>query len=163
MMKTICNLALIAMLASPAALADKPEWAGQGKGEKPSKHDVRGKQQTVRHGNEPPASGTSIEIRFGDNERRIVSDYYGPKFRSGNCPPGLAKKNNGCLPPGQAKKWRRGAPLPADIRYYDLPRDLVIRLPIPPSGQRYVRIAGDILLIAIGTNMVLDAIEDIGR
>ena len=22
----------------------------------------------------------------------------------GNCPPGLARKNNGCLPPGQAKK-----------------------------------------------------------
>ncbi|RWR53174.1 excinuclease ABC subunit A [Sinirhodobacter ferrireducens] len=24
------------------------------------------------------------------------------------CPPGLAKKNNGCMPPGQAKKWQRG-------------------------------------------------------
>ena len=25
-------------------------------------------------------------------------------YGSGGCPPGLAKKNNGCLPPGQAKK-----------------------------------------------------------
>jgi hypothetical protein len=25
----------------------------------------------------------------------------------GGCPPGLAKKNNGCLPPGQAKKMFR--------------------------------------------------------
>ena len=25
----------------------------------------------------------------------------------GGCPPGLAKKNNGCLPPGQAKKMYR--------------------------------------------------------
>jgi len=25
----------------------------------------------------------------------------------GDCPPGLAKKDNGCLPPGQAKKQDR--------------------------------------------------------
>ena len=32
---------------------------------------------------------------------------HGPKGYAGyggGCPPGLAKKNNGCLPPGQAKK-----------------------------------------------------------
>jgi hypothetical protein len=26
----------------------------------------------------------------------------------GGCPPGLAKKHNGCLPPGQARKLARG-------------------------------------------------------
>ena len=26
----------------------------------------------------------------------------------GGCPPGLAKKNNGCMPPGQARKLARG-------------------------------------------------------
>lgn len=26
----------------------------------------------------------------------------------GGCPPGLAKKNNGCMPPGQARKFERG-------------------------------------------------------
>jgi hypothetical protein len=31
--------------------------------------------------------------------------YNGPVgYGVGGCPPGLAKKNNGCLPPGQAKK-----------------------------------------------------------
>ena len=25
-----------------------------------------------------------------------------------NCPPGLAKKHNGCVPPGHAKRWNRG-------------------------------------------------------
>ncbi|MEO6359134.1 MAG: hypothetical protein ABIO43_00995 [Sphingomicrobium sp.] len=43
----------------------------------------------------------------------------------GNCPPGLAKKNNGCLPPGQAKKL--GALLPAAYASSYLPdrlRDL---------------------------------------
>jgi hypothetical protein len=50
------------------------------------------------------------------------------------CPPGLAKKNNGCLPPGQAKKlyrmgqrvdrsWYNGYALPAGYQnlYYDTP------------------------------------------
>ena len=31
--------------------------------------------------------------------------YNGPMgYGAGGCPPGLAKKNNGCLPPGQARK-----------------------------------------------------------
>ncbi len=33
----------------------------------------------------------------------------------------------------------------------------------PPLGYRYVRVAGDILLIATGTSMVMDAIMDLGR
>ncbi len=41
--------------------------------------------------------------RFGfdiDRDVRRSRDYYAVR----DCPPGLAKKNNGCLPPGQAKK-----------------------------------------------------------
>lgn len=30
------------------------------------------------------------------------------KSKSGHCPPGLAKKAVPCVPPGQAKKYRRG-------------------------------------------------------
>ena len=29
-------------------------------------------------------------------------------YGEGGCPPGLAKKHNGCMPPGQAKKLYRG-------------------------------------------------------
>lgn len=29
-------------------------------------------------------------------------------YGQGDCPPGLAKKHNGCLPPGQANKLARG-------------------------------------------------------
>jgi Ni/Co efflux regulator RcnB len=32
----------------------------------------------------------------------------------------------------------------------------------PPAGYRYVRVAADILLIAIGTGMAIDAIQDVG-
>jgi Ni/Co efflux regulator RcnB len=91
-----------------------------------------------------------------------VHDYFINESRGGHCPPGLAKKHNGCMPPGQAKKWERGYALPPDIVRYDLPPTLVVQLGVPPSGYRYVRVASDILLIAAGTGMVVDAIEDLG-
>ncbi|WP_423140889.1 hypothetical protein ACOYW6_08450 [Parablastomonas sp. CN1-191] len=36
-----------------------------------------------------------------------------------HCPPGLAKKHNGCMPPGQARKmyYNRGERVPSDWRY----------------------------------------------
>lgn len=108
-------------------------------------------------------ASVSVEVHFRDQDRRLVSDYYGGQAKAGRCPPGLAKKGNGCMPPGQAKKWTRGRPLPADVVFYDLPPDLIVRLPPPPAGHRYVRVAGDVLLIAIGTSMVVDAIQDILR
>lgn len=164
---SVCILALSTLLAGTPVFADKPDWAGGGKGGgKEGKHeeknnDRRDDRRDSRHDDDRRQG--SLEIRFGDDNRRIVNSYYGDQFRSGNCPPGLAKKNNGCQPPGQAKKWQRGRALPRDLQYYDLPHDLVVRLPMPPSGHRYVRVAGDILMIAVGTSMVVDALEDIGR
>ena len=100
---------------------------------------------------------------FGDPHRGHVRDYYESQYRAGKCPPGLAKKNNGCMPPGQAKKWDVGRPLPRDVRYYEVPAPLVRQLGQPPAGYRYVRVADDILLLATGTRMVVDAIRSLGR
>lgn len=100
---------------------------------------------------------------FSDHHRVVVRDYYQAEFRGGNCPPGLRKRNNGCLPPGRAKKWHVGHRLPSDIVYYELPTVVIVQLPPPKPGHRYVRVASDILLIAVGTGMVIDAIEDLGR
>ncbi len=130
------------LLAFPA-WADKPAWAG-----KPA--------HAAAHSSAPTAG-------FDQDTRRIIGEYYGTMARKGKCPPGLAKKNNGCLPPGQAKKWAAGQPLPSELKYSRLPSDLLKRLPPPPPEHRYVRIAGDVLLIAIGTRMVIDAVEDILR
>jgi len=44
-----------------------------------------------------------------------------------------------------------------------LPRSLELVLGPPPAGHRYVRVAADILLIAIGTGIVVDAMEDLAR
>lgn len=102
----------------------------------------------------------SINFSFSDSDRMVIRDYYGHP-PGGRCPPGLAKKNNGCMPPGQAKKWMMGHPLPRDVVFHDLPPELSIRLSMPPSGYKYVRVAGDILMIAVGSGMVAAAIQDL--
>jgi Ni/Co efflux regulator RcnB len=38
-----------------------------------------------------------------------------------------------------------------------------VSLGVPPSGHRFVRVAADILLIAVGSGMVIDAMGDLGR
>ena len=150
---TLLALLTAALTAGPA-LADK---GGKGHGNKGNSHDDDYYKYDDRRG------GVSVDIRFGYDDRRIVTDYYGGAYRKGHCPPGLAKKGNGCMPPGQAKKWARGRPLPHDLVVYDLPPDLRYRLPPPPAGHRYVQLGADVLMIAIGTSMVVDAIEDMVR
>ena len=110
-----------------------------------------------------PDGGPRAGAYFTERHREVVRSYYGDRYRAGHCPPGLAKKRNGCMPPGLAKQWRIGYPLPRDVRYYDAPGDIVLRFGIPPEGHRYVRVAADILLIAVGTGMVVDALEDLNR
>lgn len=154
-----------ALVASAPVWADKPSWAG---GEKHGRGDERMEdRQDDRHEGRRESRHEDRQgdgrAYFSDDARRVIVSYYGEQGRAGKCPPGLAKKHNGCLPPGQAKKWQRGYPLPADLRYYSLPRELLVRLPPPPPQHRYVQVAGDILMIAVGSSMVADAVEDILR
>lgn len=149
-------IVIAGLLAGGTALADKPAWAGGGKNGKPERS---AREKPERHERIAPAAG----VHFADRHRTVANGYYAERFRTGRCPPGLAKKNNGCLPPGQAKKWAIGQPLPRDVIYYDLPRALVVELGPPPPRHRYVRVAADILLIAVGTGMVVDAIQDLGN
>ena len=58
-----------------------------------------------------------------------------------------------------AKKWRKGAPLPRDITYYDLPAALIEELGRTPEGEKVVQVGTDLLLISIATGMVLDAVD----
>jgi hypothetical protein len=99
---------------------------------------------------------------FADNHRTIVHNYYFDRYRGRYCPPGLRKKGNGCVPPGHARRWAIGRPLPRDVIFYDVPQPVVLGLGYPPPGYRFVRVASDILMIAIGTGMVMDAIYDLG-
>jgi hypothetical protein len=99
-------------------------------------------------------------VVFSDDDRDVTRVYFTEKHGRGKCPPGLAKKNNGCLPPGQAKKrYVLGQPLPPEIVVIEPPPDLIIKLePIPP-GYRYVMLDGDLVKLAVGTKLVVDAID----
>ena len=138
-------IAMVLLLGAAPAHSEKPEWAGAEKG--------KGHANKGKHGNR----------HFENSHRTAVHEYYEEDFRGGHCPPGLAKKHNGCMPPGQAKKWNVGQTLPTSVVVYDVPPALVVKIGVPPPGYRYVRVASDILLIAVGTNMIADAIRDLGR
>jgi len=157
-------LLICALFVAGPALAEKPERAGHNKGDKHQQKNEH-KNHEQRHDREDAydrsGDGVSLHVFFGDHHRVVVHDYYAQHFRSGHCPPGLAKKHNGCMPPGQAKLWRVGRPLPRNVIYYDLPPEIVVQLGVPLPRHRYVRVASDILLIAIGTGMVVDAIADL--
>ncbi len=101
---------------------------------------------------------------FTEAQRRAIQDYYaGHRSRTGRCPPGLAKKNNGCLPPGQAKKWAMGRPLPSGVIYQSLPEEIFRRIGLPPRELEIVRILNDILVLHRGNRLVLDAVEILGQ
>ncbi len=158
-------MALLFAVASPM-LTMNFSWAGgKDKGhnheqkEKHNKHHHEAYSEEQHHS----SGDVSLNVFFGDQQKNVIRNYYSEQSRSGHCPPGLAKKNNGCMAPGLAKKWRRGHPLPHDVVFYDLPPQVVVQLGPPPSGHRFVRVASDILLIAEGTGMIVDAIQDLGR
>ena len=166
MIRNALTLLLTASLAAGPAFAEKPEWAGQG-GKGKNKHEAKA-EKADKGGGPKAKGGPAAEVKvggyFSDKDRSTVRTYYGQHYGGGKaCPPGLAKKNNGCLPPGQAKKYAVGQPLPADVVYYPVPRGVLVQLPPAPAGHKYVRVAADILLIAVGTSMVVDAMSDLMR
>lgn len=92
----------------------------------------------------------------GRSDREVLREYVLGHYRK-NCPPGLAKKNPPCIPPGQAKKFSVGDHLP-EGGYEPLP-DYVLDQLTPPQHGMYVRMDRNVYLITEGTRKVLDAIE----
>jgi len=148
------------MLAAGSTFAEQPRRSDSGNARKSEHMDRRDKQRGERH--ERDSRYGKNHRHFDDQHRVMVRNYYEEQFRHGHCPDGLAKKHNGCMPREHERKWRIGRPLPREVIVYNLPQRVVVELGPPPSGYRYVRVASDILLIAAGTGMVIDAIEDLG-
>jgi hypothetical protein len=138
-LRIVAGLGLVVLLAAaPHALADKKPKPPKGK----------------------KADAASVAVTFTTSQRDAARGWYAEKYGRGNCPPGLAKKNNGCLPPGQAKKrYAVGQPLPKGVAYAPVPPDLAARIGPPPSGYLYVTLDGDLVKLAAGTLLVVDAIN----
>jgi hypothetical protein len=139
--RLVAGLVAAAVLsAAPPLLADKPEKSkGKSKGQ--------------------GGQDATVVVTFTADQRQGAQAYFVEKHGRGGCPPGLAKKNNGCLPPGQAKKrYSIGHALPRDIVTQKVPAELSVRIGAPPSGYSYVMLDGDLVKLALGTMLVVDAI-----
>lgn len=161
-------LAVVALWVAPGAMAQAPDWQRDRGYEKKreSRQDVERERDGAKrdYGDRQRRDDVPPGGYFRDEHRIVIRDYYGREYGGGKrCPPGLAKKHNGCQPPGQARKWAVGRALPRDVIYYPVAPAVLVQLGPPPAGHKFVRVASDILLIAIGTGMVIDAIEDLGR
>ncbi|MFZ2406785.1 MAG: hypothetical protein WAW41_16745 [Methylobacter sp.] len=166
-LNTSRTLALIiaGMLATGPALADRHSGDGH---EKAGKHEWREKRSHDRDHDDRSfhrrsEHGSREHRYFDDRHRTVIHNYYVDQFHTGRCPPGLIKKHNDCVPPGRARQWQIGYPLPRNVIYYDLPPAIVMQLGPPLPGYRYARVGTDILLLAIGTGLVVDAILDLNR
>jgi hypothetical protein len=164
----IISIAVLGALLAMPSLAQPGKGHGQGQGQGggggPPPHAQGGGGGGGPPAGNPGRGGGPDTVVVQQRDRDTVYSYYRTEYAAGNCPPGLAKKNNGCLPPGQAKKaWAVGQPLPASVYYEPLPPALLGRLTPAPAGYQYVRVASDILMLAVGTRMITAAIADLGR
>ena len=150
MLRRLVFAVLAAALAVSPVSADK---GGKGKGKS------KGKEGDAVAVVESDKAARPVVV-FADRDRDVVRTYWVETYGRGNCPPGLAKKNRLCMPPGQYKKrYVVGRPLPTSIVVRPLPTVLVTRLGPVPVGYEYVEVDGDILKLAVGTRLVADAIE----
>ena len=159
---------LVALAIASAFLAGPAFAQGKGHGrdkqdkqeEKAEKHADKQREKAEKRADKRERQEIKQGAYFNDEHRTYVRQYYSQHYGDGRrCPPGLAKKNNGCLPPGQARKWNVGQPIPRGVTVYSVPQPVLVHLPPPPYGYRYARIGGDIVLVQVQTNIIVDIIQ----
>ncbi len=172
-------LAIASLFIASPSLADNDNDHGKGKGnkhgdkqaEKFEKHAEKQQRKDEKHEAKREKKADKHRDRddvrvgqyFNDNQRQAVRTYYGEQYGDGRrCPPGLAKKNNGCMPPGQVR-YTVGQPLPRTVTVYQVPQPVIVQLPVAPPGYRYVRVGNDILLVSPQSQMVVDVIAGLLR
>jgi hypothetical protein len=157
MRRAVAVLATLALLGAGSAAWAKPgQGNGNGKGGPHGQgYDDDSGPEGHGHGHDHESGG-----HFSAHERAAVQGWYAEQYGRGHCPPGLAKKHNGCLPPGHAKKrYQVGVVLPAAVVVAPVPVGLAVTIGPPPIGYRYGMVDGDVVELAVGTMMVVDAIQ----
>lgn len=115
-------------VGGPTMVDMRGDARGNGKGNGNSKRGNDARPAMIERGNGNARNDVRVIDRMVDNRGRVETRWNrGPGLIDG-CPPGLAKKNNGCLPPGLARNsnpygnsdWYRWRGLEnGDYRYYD--------------------------------------------
>lgn len=142
-MKNLIAVSFALTLFAMPAFADKPNHG------KHAERNGSNKSETYIKGN-----SRGFLIPSGDKQK-ILS--YLENTRGKKCPPGLAKKNNGCLPPGQAKRYAIGHRLTTDNR--SLPQKLLDILSPPPQGSFYRMVDNDVVLVSQQNQQIMDAVS----
>ena len=158
-----------AFVAAPAFAQGQGHGGGHGKDKqeekaerKADKHAEKAERKAEKRAEKRHREEIKHGAYFNDQQRTYVREYYTQQYGNArHCPPGLAKKNNGCMPPGQAKKWDVGQRIPAGVQVYSVPQPVIVHLPPAPYGYRYVRLGGDIVLVQTQNNLIVDVIHAI--
>ena len=92
---------------------------------------------------------------------------HGNQYGGAPCPPGLARRNPPCIPPGQARHlYNVGQRLPSDIGgllgFGGLPLDLRNRYDIP-QGYRYLYRDNSVYVVDPRTRLVQSIIDVLAR
>ena len=141
----------VLFLAGAAVAKDNGQGHGHGHG--------KGEQKQEQKADKQKHQDVKAGAYFNDQHRTYVRQYYTQHYGGAKkCPPGLAKKNNGCMPPGQVRNWAVGQPIPAGVTLYSVPQPVLVQLPPVPYGYRYGRVGGDIVLVYQKNNLVVDII-----
>ena len=128
--------------------AEKAERKADKREDKREKQAAKRHREDIKHG-----------AYFSDQHRVHAREYYTRTYGDGRrCPPGLAKKNNGCMPPGQVRTWAVGQPVPRNVVFYSVPQPVMVQLPPAPYGYRYARLGNDIVLVQQQNNLIVDII-----
>jgi hypothetical protein len=121
------------LAAGAAALAlTSPAMADPGKNKGHAKQAKHGQMTTHSHGKHSTHARNVYQAR-------TTANFWGNR----SCPPGLAKKNNGCLPPGIAKqsanvgdRWNGNYGL---WNYDQVPTDWRSQYNLDPNNRYYYR------------------------
>ncbi len=72
------------------------------------------------------------------------------------------KGNGKVIPPGQIKRYTRGAKLPTDLKWEDIGDLDKWNLKAPGKGNRYIRVDDEILEVTDDLSTVVDAVGIVG-
>ena len=139
--------------------AEKQREKAQKRWDKDQKHADKRDDKDRKRAEKRRVEDVPVGGYFNDQHRGYAREYYTGRYSNAkSCPPGLAKKNNGCMPPGQAKKLVPGQPVPAGVTLYPVPQPVIVQLPPPPYGYRYARVGNDIVLVRNENQLIVDII-----
>ena len=148
------------LMAGPAFAKDKGDDHGNGGGKHGNKHSQKNEDKAEKKAEKREREEIKQGAYFNDQQRAYARQYYATTYKDGKrCPPGLAKKNNGCMPPGQVPDLVIGQPRPTNVKVYQVAQPVIRQLPPAPVGYRYERIGGDIVLVQQQNNIVVDVIK----